>query len=634
MSVRVIVNDPAARSPLADRVTALSAGINRDADDRVLVAFHPSERDVVVDDVDTLAWFDSIQQADIYERIQRRCPTVEFFHGALGLDRLESVLAAGGLCAPPAEPDPSTGDALFELKGVYLQQLVTDVRNFLESCPEDPEESFKLWPGFLQRVEGSAGTYEFSDLSDAARKARVLFEGATVDPEREQRAADAITRAVNEAVAAHREQLSARIPDRIASDANHRALILATDAPLAHQLRLALTSSALEALVHDDPATFRDALRLVHPDIVIVEHALDGFDGFELAAQVRAEEAFQALPIVALLDDPSEKTRTRAAKAGVDTWLLRPFSADNAVSTVRAILDRSDAQMALGGRDPVTGLFSRRALLDRLELELLRARRASERVALMLIHIEAAPRDSYPRQLLLDLATSVDATFRRSDILGRYNEKTVAAVLPGADPRIVESLIERLVEAMDPGVELRISASIADGSATPSVVAADAETRLIQALEGQPGAAVGRCAGADDIAAKRTHAPRVLLVDNDEAILTLLRFFCQREGFIVEEARDGLSAIERLEASAEDGTLPDLVILEAYLPGVDGFSVLRKIQSAFGTRVGVMMLTIQRNEERIAKAFNLGAADFVAKPFSVPEVMARIRNILLRSGAL
>jgi two-component system phosphate regulon response regulator PhoB len=145
---------------------------------------------------------------------------------------------------------------------------------------------------------------------------------------------------------------------------------------------------------------------------------------------------------------------------------------------------------------------------------------------------------------------------------------------------------------------------------------------------------VGRCAARPEEETTRGHAPRILLVDNDEAILTLLTFFCEREGFVVEIARDGLAAIEALETAARTNTAPDLVIMEAYLPGVDGFSVLRKIQADFGARVSVMMLTIQRNEERIAKAFNLGAADFVAKPFSVPEVIARIKNILLRSGAL
>ena len=580
----------------------------------------------------TFVWFSALTVPDHYDRARQRFHEPTFLHGDAGLSQLETILAGHGVLRSHTSVDIPGGDALFELKGVYLQQLVLDFRAFMQGCPDEPIAATRAWRTFLQRVEGSAGTYEFNQLSEAANRARTCFDTGS-ETAQDDAAATLLTEAINAAVAQHREQLSARLPQRIARDVRHRALILASDPNLAQQLRLALTHSELEAHIHDAPETFVEALRAVHPDVVVMQEDLGAFDGFDIAAQVLSLPEFSALPIIGLIDDAAESTRTRAARCGIDSWLVRPFSAENAIRTVGAVLRRADAQVALGGRDAVTGLFSRRALFDRLELELLRSRRASQRVVLMLIHIEEAPRDRYPRQLLLELARTVETNFRRSDLLGRYNERTIAAVLPGADPRVVSSLIDRLLEAVDPRIRLRISASIAEGSVAPAVVAADAETRLIQALDGQPGSAIGRCASADN-AEQRSDSPRILLVDNDEAIITLLKFFCQREGYVVEEARDGLSAIEQLEAADQAGDLPDLVILEAYLPGVDGFSVLRKIQSAYGSRVSVMMLTIQRNEERIAKAFNLGAADFVAKPFSVPEVMARIQNILVRAGAI
>lgn len=579
-------------------------------------------------------WFEGLMEPSDYVAARERVADPVFLHGEHGLEHLESVLTGYGLSRDYAAVDEAGVDALFQLKGEYLKQLIREFRDFLAAHPDEEPEIVASWRTFLQRVEGSAGTYEFGELSEAARRAKGLFDVTPLPEQTEEAAADLITTAINSAAEGHRQQISERLPDRISSDARHRALILATDAKVGQQLRLALTHSEQEALVHSDPATFFEALQLVHPDVLVIQQSLAGFDGFDLAAQLRQDPSFGALPIVGLLDDIAESTRTRAARCGVDSWLVRPFSADNAVHTVKAVVERSDAHLALGGRDPVTGLFGKRALLDRLELELLRARRAAELVALMLVHIESFPSDRYPRQLLVELARTVESTFRRSDILGRYNERTVAAVLPGADPRIVASLIDRLIDSAPAGVRLRIAASIAEGSVPAQMVSADAETRMIHALDGQPGAAVGRCAATPDVRDRGAHAPRVLLVDNDEAILTLLRFFCEREGFVVDEARDGLTAIEALDRANRSNELPDLVILEAYLPGVDGFSVLRKVQADFGARVGVMMLTIQRNEERIAKAFNLGAADFVAKPFSVPEVMARIKNILLRAGAL
>ncbi|MFT6396848.1 MAG: DNA-binding response OmpR family regulator [Bradymonadia bacterium] len=594
----------------------------------------PAFQGGVSETADVCVWFEQLLEEHDYNAARRRLPGANFLHGERGMEVLEALLVDFGLSQNHPIVDDAGLDAFFDLKGEYLENLINEYRTFLSSRTLEEPELTASWRDYLQRVEGGAGTYEFISLSDAARRARTLFSGVKTSPDTEEQAAGIMTSAINEAAETHREALAARMPERIAHNVRHRALILADEHTLAQQLRLALTHTGLEAVVHNDPTTFYDALRVVRPDVIIVQRSLEGFDGFDLAAQIRSDATFSAVPVVGLLDDTAESTRTYGARCGIDTFLFRPFSAENAVKTVGALLARNDEMLALGGRDPVTGLYTKRALSDRLELELMRARRGGDLVALMLIHIESGGDARYPRQSLIDLAHTAESTFRRSDILGSYNERTVAAVLPGADPRVLASLMHRLVEGSPPELNLRIAASLAEGTSPAAMVLADAETRLLHALDGKLGSAVGRCAARPEEETTRGHAPRILLVDNDEAILTLLTFFCEREGFVVEIARDGLAAIEALETAARTNTAPDLVIMEAYLPGVDGFSVLRKIQADFGARVSVMMLTIQRNEERIAKAFNLGAADFVAKPFSVPEVIARIKNILLRSGAL
>jgi len=579
-------------------------------------------------------WFEALSEPAEYHTALTCLPSATFLHGEGGLRNLEQLLIGHGVSEAAEAVDSAGADGLFELKGSYLRQLVEAYRAFLDQRPVTEPALSAAWAEFLSRVEGSAGTYEFSSLSEAARRARALFGVIPAPEENEDAAAALMAEAINKAVADHRAQIAARLPERIAHEERHRALILCAEAGLAQQLRLAIGHSKLEAVVHDDPASLYDAMRIVQPDVVVVQQDLDHFDGFDLVAQLRADPAFAALPVVGVLDDIAESSRTRAARCGVDSWIVRPFSAENALHTVTSCLRRLDAQTSLGGRDPVTGLQSRRAMRDRMDVELMRARRTGELVALMLIHIERSDPSRHAREQLVDLARSVESSFRRTDSLARHNDRTIAAVLGGADPRVIATLIDRLIAAAGPSHELRIVASIGDGSVTTDLMLADAEHRLMQSLDGSPLAPVGRCTAAEaEPERARAHAPRVLLVDSDESILSLLRFFCAREGLIVEEARDGLGALEHIERAARTSTLPDLVVMEAYLPGVDGFSVLRRIQSEHGSRVPVMMLTIQRNEERIAKAFDLGAVDFVGKPFAVPEVMARIKNILLRTGA-
>lgn len=580
-------------------------------------------------------WFPELLDPEDYASALDQLPHARFFHGADGLESIRAALISIGVASSPPAVDEAGEDALFEMQGDYLQRLAREFEEFLHKKPEGEPALSSAWRAFLQRIEGSAGTYGFPEISEAASRTRRLFTVVPVPGDAESRAEEAFGNAVDAATIKHRQQVTERLPARIELDVRYRVLIVADDPTTAQQLQLALNHSRLEAVHHEQPHTFAEALRLVQPDVLVIQQQLRHFDGLDLAAQVRRDPQFAALPIVALLGDTSEETRNRAMRCGIDNWLVRPFSAESAVLAVVNMLRRIEAEQALGGRDAVTGLYSRSALEDRLELELLRARRSGELVGLMLIHIADASGGRYPRQVLVELAHAVDATFRRSDILARYNERTIACVLPGADPRVVASLAQRLEDSIDPQIRLQTAASIAEGAVSPAMVMADAETRLISVLDGQPGAAIGRCVQqVGDEQPDRASAPRVLLVDGDEAILNLLRFFCAREGLMVDEARDGLTAIEYLERAARAGKLPDLVVMEAYLPGIDGFAVLRKIRSDYGARIAVMMLTVQRNEERIAKAFQLGAADFVAKPFSVPEVMARIKNILLRSGAL
>lgn len=585
-------------------------------------------------DARALVWFDHLVEPEDYQAALERLPHASFHHGSQGIDAIRRVLIGYGILPEPPQVDAAGVDALFSLQGDYLQRLRRDFEEFLAKRPEGEPALSAAWRAFLQRVEGSAGTYEFSAMTEAAQSARQLFHVVPPPAEAEPEAVRLLGDAIDGAIATHRDQAIERLPTRIELDVRYRVLVLTDDDAVARQFELALHHSRISVEAHSGAHTLPEALRLVQPDVLVIQQSLRHFDGLDLAAQLRDVAEYAALPIVALLHDASESTRNRAARCGVDSWLVRPFSAESAVLSVLNILRRREAEQALGGRDPITRLYSRSALEDRLELELLRARRSGELVGLLVVHIGDDSAGRYPRQALLQLSQVVEATFRRSDILGRYNERTIACVLPGADPRVVLALTQRLQDSLDPSITIACAASIAEGAVSPQMVMADAETRLVSVLEGQPASAIGRVVHRANEAEEATQAPRILLVDSDEAILTLLRFFCAREGLQVDEARDGLAAIEYLDRAGRSGQLPDLVVLEAYLPGVDGFSVLRKIHAEYGARVSVMMLTVQRNEERIAKAFKLGAADFVAKPFSVPEVMARIKNILVRSGAL
>lgn len=118
----------------------------------------------------------------------------------------------------------------------------------------------------------------------------------------------------------------------------------------------------------------------------------------------------------------------------------------------------------------------------------------------------------------------------------------------------------------------------------------------------------------------------ILVVEDEEDILALLHYNLVREGFRVSLAGTGE---EGLEAIAEDP--PDLVVLDLMLPGIDGLQVCRTLKENADTRhIAVVMVTAKGEETDVVAGLELGADDYVTKPFSPKILIARVRSVLRR----
>ncbi len=123
-------------------------------------------------------------------------------------------------------------------------------------------------------------------------------------------------------------------------------------------------------------------------------------------------------------------------------------------------------------------------------------------------------------------------------------------------------------------------------------------------------------------------ANSILIVEDEAAIREILRINLVANGFAVIEAEDGLQALERAQT-----THPDLILLDWMLPGLDGLDVLRRLK-AHGelSQVPVIMLTAKSEESDVVLGLEMGAADYVTKPFSTKVLVARVRALLRRGG--
>lgn len=121
--------------------------------------------------------------------------------------------------------------------------------------------------------------------------------------------------------------------------------------------------------------------------------------------------------------------------------------------------------------------------------------------------------------------------------------------------------------------------------------------------------------------------PQLLLVDDEDNLRTMLQAALRHSGFEVEAVSNGRTALERVAAGR-----PDLIVLDVMMPDLDGFEVCRRLR-AEGDRTPVLFLTAKDATDDKIRGLTLGGDDYLVKPFSLEELVARLEAILRRTGA-
>jgi two-component system response regulator MprA len=124
-----------------------------------------------------------------------------------------------------------------------------------------------------------------------------------------------------------------------------------------------------------------------------------------------------------------------------------------------------------------------------------------------------------------------------------------------------------------------------------------------------------------------SEAPRILVVDDDPKIRTVVRRGLAYEGYRVVEAASGEEGLEKAREH-----LPDLIVLDIMLPGIDGLEVTRRLRSS-GEELAILMLTARDDVKDRVVGLETGADDYLVKPFSFEELLARVRALLRRRSA-
>ncbi|MBT3315375.1 MAG: response regulator transcription factor [Anaerolineae bacterium] len=120
--------------------------------------------------------------------------------------------------------------------------------------------------------------------------------------------------------------------------------------------------------------------------------------------------------------------------------------------------------------------------------------------------------------------------------------------------------------------------------------------------------------------------PTILVVDDEETIREVVRRYLEREGYLVNEAADGYEALRIIQNES-----PSLIVLDLMLPGIDGLSLTQHLRQ--DRQIPIIMLTAKSEDSDRIRGLDLGADDYITKPFNPQEVVSRVRAVLRRSNS-
>ena len=405
-------------------------------------------------------------------------------------------------------------------------------------------------------------------------------------------------------------------------------------------LRGLLETEGLSLAALSDGTRLWEVLDEVSPDLLILDVDMPRIGGIELCQMVRNDQRWAGLPVVFLTARRDPETVQSVFAAGADDYLNKPIVAAELTMRIRNRLDRIRLYRALADIDPLTGVGNRRRSSEAIEQLARVAHRYGQPLSLAELDLDHFKRinDRHGHgagdAVLRRLGELLRRTFRGEDVVARWGGEEFVVAMYGMSR---EDGVQRVAETLE---ALRREDFSAEGIESPVTFSAGV---ALFPDDGEDLRGLYRAADEALYQAKAAGRNRVLpaghepspdgavdvvVVEDDEVVAEILLHSLETRGYSTRWLAEGDAAVVAL--AGEDPELHGRVLLlDVDLPGLDGVSVLRRL-AADGVLADtrVIMLTARTAEDEVLRALELGAIDHVAKPFSIPVLMQKLRRAL------
>ena len=454
---------------------------------------------------------------------------------------------------------------------------------------------------FAHSLAGIAGMAGFPAVCERAQQLEELVRTSAFNDE-----------AIRERVAQLRQafikdlagEFRRRAGVAVASQGQGRVLIAEDDDDQRAVMAGYLADAGYEPVPVTSGADVVVTARTIRPAAIVLDVALPGVDGFNVCQQLKADADLAGIPVVFVSARGSVEERLTGLALGAEDYVVKP-------ADMRELAIRVDRARAKGATVEAPGVLSYAEFFERGRAWLARSPAA-------VVFLRTSP------DRMEAVISLVRREVRTRDLVGTYDSANLVLLLPElpaatADDRIT-GMIKRLHERGVPLVTAGIALSSSDGGSIMDLMR-DAHEALIEARYlGNPTAVSGAhqrpARDAED------ESLTILLADDDPDVARIVDAQLRAAGHTCALAFDGEQALE-----AVDRVHPDVVMLDLMMPKLGGFEVLSRLRQREGRRPPVVILSARGRETDVTRAFDLGASDYVTKPFSPQELLARLTRL-------